>query len=151
MRSWRPPKAEGDVLALVFPFTVSQYDATGILAFLREHFGNHGDVGLGRFLAADTALIRQPGTLILTATLSLAPFDLGVSQSFTLETRPSDIAGIDEIHVTLNRISGQPNDWQRLNKPFLDDLRRQFLIWRSLPSETIETYRHMTLQTPGHS
>lgn len=177
MRTWRPPKPEGDTLTMVFPFTVSQYDATGILAFLREHFGNHGDVGLGRFLASGTTLTRLEQTspsvrrlqaddphcirvtearvpcpaLRLTATLSLAPFDLGVSQAFTLETHPSDIDGIDEIHVRLRRLSGQPKDWQRLNKPFLDDLRRQFLIWRSLPSDTIETYRHMTLQSTGQS
>lgn len=167
MRAWKAPAAEGDTLTLVFPFTVSQYHATGILAFLREHFHNHGDVGLGHFLATGTELTSTIRTspdvrrlsaaadsrvtearahaLLLTATVSLAPFDLGVSQDFSLETRPSDIEGIDEIHVTLRRRSGQPRDWQRLNKPFLDEIRKQFLIWRSLAPETMEHYRNITL------
>ena len=77
--------------------------------------------------------------------LALAPFDLGVSQSFQLRSTASGIPGIDEVRICLNRVSGQPKDWVRLNKVFLDDLRRQFLIWRSIPAETMEMYRERTL------
>jgi hypothetical protein len=31
----------------------------------------------------------------------------------------------------------------------LDDLRKQFLIWRSLPPETMEIYRRRTLTALG--
>jgi hypothetical protein len=49
------------------------------------------------------------------------------------------------VRIGIRRTSGQPKDWQRLNKVFLDDLRQQFLIWRSLPHETMELYREKTL------
>ena len=150
MRTWRPPAPKGDVLDLVFPFTVSEYDVTGVVSFLKEHFDSHSDTGLGRFLARDAAIVRGEGTsLRLTAGLALAPFDLGVSQSFALESVPSEIEGIDEVKIRLERVSGQPKDWQRLYKVFLDDLRRQFLIWRSLPQETMEIYRARTLTALG--
>ncbi len=151
MRIWRPPKPQGDVLDLVFPFTVSQYDITGVLSFLLEHFANHTDTGLGRFMTSEVELVRDKSTqeLGLDATLALAPFDLGVSQNFKLRSTPSEIEGIDEVRVILNRISGQPKDWQRLNKVFLDDLRQQFLIWRSIPRTTMEMYRQRTLTTLG--
>ena len=81
--------------------------------------------------------------------VALAPFDLGVTQSFALRSSPSEIPGIDEVNIKLTRLSGQPKDWQRLNKVMLDDLRRQFLIWRSLPAETMEIYRERTLVEMG--
>ncbi|MBR4371265.1 MAG: ABC transporter permease, partial [Victivallales bacterium] len=151
MRIWRPPKPQGDVLDLVFPFTVSQYDITGVLSFLLEHFANHTDTGLGRFMTSEVELVRDKDTqeLGLDATLALAPFDLGVSQNFKLRSTASEIEGIDEVRVILKRISGQPKDWQRLNKVFLDDLRQQFLIWRSIPRTTMEMYRQRTLTTLG--
>lgn len=147
MRIWRPPKPEGDVMDLVFPFTVSQYDITGVLSFLKEHFANHTDTGLGQFMTSSVELVKDKNTkdLGLDAKLALAPFDLGVSQFFSLRSTPSEIEGIDEVRVILSRSSGQPKDWQRLNKVFLDDLRQQFLIWRSVPKDTMEMYRQRTL------
>ena len=149
MRTWRPPKPDGDVMDLVFPFTVSQYDITGVLSFLKEHFANHTDTGLGQFMTSNVELVKEKDAkelaLGLDAKLALAPFDLGVSQNFSLRSAPSEIEGIDEVRVILTRASGQPKDWQRLNKVFLDDLRQQFLIWRSVPKDTMEMYRHRTL------
>ena len=119
MRMWRPPAPQGDVLDLVFPFTVSAYDITGVVSFLREHFGNHTDTGLGRFMTSNVQLVKEPdGSLGLDATLALAPFDLGVSQTFALRSSPSEIPGIDEVRVVLKRLSGQPKDWRRLNGLF---------------------------------
>ena len=150
LRVWRPPEPKDDILDLVFPFTVSDYDITGVVSFLKEHFGNHTDTGLGRFMTSSVALAREEsGALGLDATLALAPFDLGVSQSFALRSTPSEIPGIDEVRVILERRSGQPKDWQRLNKVFLDDLRQQFLIWRSIPHDTMEAYRRQTLTELG--
>ena len=150
MRVWRPPEPEGDVLDLVFPFTVSQYDVTGVVSFLKEHFDNHTDTGLGHFMSADARLVRdEHEDLGLDAELALAPFDLGVSQGFALRSTPSEIPGINEVRIRLERASGQPKDWQRLNKVFLDDIRKQFLIWRSQPHETMEGYRQRTLVALG--
>ena len=150
MRMWRPPDPQGDLLDLVFPFTVSAYDITGVVSFLKEHFGNHTDTGLGQFMTSNVQLVKESnGDLGLDAQLALAPFDLGVSQTFALRSAPSEIPGIDEVRVILNRLSGQPKDWRRLNKVFLDDLRQQFLIWRSIPHETMELYRERTLTALG--
>ncbi len=149
LRSWRLPPPKGDVFEITFPFTVSQYDITGVVSFLREHFENHRDTGLGLFIAQDVRLARPEAGAGLEAHVALAPFDLGVTQSFRLFSRPSEIAGIDEVGIRIERQSGQPKDWQRLNKVLLDDLRRQFLIWRSLPRETMEIYRERTLAEWG--
>jgi len=150
MRGWRLPPAEGDRLEFVFPFTVSEYDITGVVSFLQEHFASRADSGLGRFMARDVSIVRaEDGHLGIDATVALAPFDLGVSQKFSLRSVPSEIPGIDEVRLVMNRRSGQPRDWQRLNKVFMDDLRQQFLLWRSMPQETMEVYRQRTLTELG--
>jgi hypothetical protein len=46
--------------------------------------------------------------------------------------------------VELRRIGGTPSSWIRSNRAFADELRRQFLLWRSLPVETVEHYRAET-------
>ena len=145
-RTWRMPPPTGDTFEIAFPFTVSQYDFTGIASFLKEHFDNYTDTGLGVFMAQDARLVEHGDRgLGIHARMALAPFDLGVTQAFELHSVPSEIPGIDEVRIDIARRSGQPKDWQRLNKVLLNDIRRQFLIWRSLPQETMEIYRQRTL------
>jgi cell division protein FtsX len=147
LRTWRLPPPTGDTFDLVFPFTVSEYDITGVASFLKEHFGNYADTGLGSFMARDVRLVKNAEESVgLDAFLALAPFDLGVTEAFQLRSAPSEIAGIDEVKIRIVRQSGQYKDWQRLNKVLLNELRRQFLIWRSLPHETMEFYRRQTLE-----
>ncbi len=128
----------GDRLDLVFPFTVSAADMGGVRAFLAEHFRQHDDAGTGRF--ACTAVENDAGEALL-AGVALAPFDLGVSQRLRLWSEPSDLDGVDRVRVVVDRTSGTRGDFARLNKPFFADLRRQFLLWRTLPDATREAFR----------
>ena len=97
-------------------------------------------------MARDTRILREEdGVLGVRTFLTLAPFDLGVSQHFAMRSVPSEIPGIDEVRISLERTTGQPKDWNRLNRVLLDDLRRQFLFWRALPEETMDIYRQRTL------
>ncbi len=150
-RTWRLPKPEGDRLAMTFPFTVSAYDITGVMSFLAEHFRSHNDAGLGHFATQNVSIQREDDTghLRLNAHMALAPFDLGVTQNFALTARPSEIKGVDEVFIETNRDSGANGDWYRANRVFVSDLRKQFLLWRTLSAEVIEEYRLRTLQELG--
>ncbi len=150
IRTWKMPKAEGDTLNITFPFTVSSYDITGVVSFLKEHFDRFSDTSLGMFMATGNEILSfGEESLGIRSRIALAPFDLGVTQKFELKSTPSEIAGIDEIHIRLDRLSGLSSDWERLNRNLLGDLRRQLLIWRSLPKATMELYRSRTLETLG--
>jgi len=142
-RKWKMPAPVDGRIDFVFPFTVSADDMGGILAFIGEHFENHGDSSIGNFAASGIALFKadDKGNLGLRARISLAPFDLGVMQQFAMSARPSEIEGIDEIVVQLHKASGTEGAWLRGNRVFVDDLREQFLLWRSLPIETVMHYR----------
>lgn len=148
-RSWSLPAPKQDLWEFTFPFTVSEYDITGVMSFLQEHFDNFSDCSLGLFLAEDTRVYSTDDGLNLTSRLALAPFDLGVTQHFLLTSMPSEIEGVDEVRIVMKRISGTRGDWQRTNRPFISDLRKQFLIWRSIPHETMELYRRRTLALLG--
>jgi hypothetical protein len=121
-----------------------------MVSFLAEHFRRHDDAGIGGFAASNTAIRKTPeGRLELSVDLALAPFDLGVTQELVLTALPSEIPGVDEIALCMTRTSGTASDWARQNRVFLSALRRQFLLWRTLSSDTIEGYRLETLQLLG--
>jgi hypothetical protein len=146
-RKWKIPRPQGDLYDLVFPFTVSAYDITGVVSFLREHFGNFSDTALGVFATQEVHAFRTSSDMLgLRAQVALAPFDLGVSQQFALLAEASEIEGIEEIRILLHRTSGTRGDWQRANRVFIHELRKQLLIWRSLSPEIMERYRQRTLQ-----
>ncbi len=149
-RAWKMPPPEGDRTSMTFPFTVSAYDITGVVSFLAEHFRQHDDAGLGIFACTRAAIERDAQKhLVLRAQLALAPFDLGVTQDFSLRAVPSEIPGVDEIHIEANRLSGAKQDWIRANRTFITDLRQQFLFWRTLSPEAVEDYRRQTLESLG--
>jgi hypothetical protein len=141
-RAWKMPKPDGDTLTFTFPFTVPEASFGGIVAFVREHFHNHGDAALDVFAAKQVGLFRVDDLRVgIRAEIALSPFDLGVYQRFAMRTRPSDIAGIDEVVVEIERLNGSANTWLRGNRSFVADLREQFLIWRSLPPEAVAHYQ----------
>ena len=147
-RSWKIPKPEGNLYDILFPFTVSAYDIVGVASFLQEHFENYSDTSLGVFATTGSEIFRQHDNdmLGIGASMALAPFDLGVNQRFALLSQPSEIEGIDEVRILLYRTSGSHGDWQRSNRVFINDLRRQLLIWRSLTDDIMDKYRQKTLE-----
>ncbi|MCC7407944.1 MAG: hypothetical protein IT442_07730 [Phycisphaeraceae bacterium] len=150
-RAWKMPPAQDDLIRMKFPFTVSSYDITGVVSFLAEHFRQHDDAGLGIFATTATRIVQvgDEKHLTLEAELALAPFDLGVTEVFRLTATPSEIPGVDEVTIAAERRSGARPDWYRANRVFVHDLRRQFLLWRTLSNEAIEGYRRQTLEELG--
>ncbi len=146
-RHWKIGRPKDDLYDIVFPFTVSSYDITGVVSFLKEHFDNYTDTALGNFATSSAHVFRQGDDMLgIQAEVALAPFDLGVSQRFALLAQRGEIQGIDEIRILLRRLSGTRGDWQRSNRVFVNELRKQLLIWRSLAPEIMERYRQNTLQ-----
>jgi hypothetical protein len=70
----------------------------------------------------------------------LSPYDLGVSQDVELRAVPTGDFGVYLIQLRIQRLSGQANTWVRINRGFLDDIRKQFLVWRTLAPESKQEY-----------
>ncbi len=136
-RKWELPEPEGDTLTVLLPFTVTGRDAFGVAAFLQEFFSEYVGYAGGEFLAEDVrleALGDEPEDgVAVKLRMWLAPYDLGVSQDFSLSMLPTEDEDIFKIEIRLERLAGDINSWKKTNSLFLSSIRKQFLIWRTVP------------------
>jgi len=114
----------------------------GVFAFIKEYLDSHADRTIGAFAASGTAANFDPAAArgSLRAKIWLQPFDQGVSQDFEIEARPSDIEDVAEITAAVARVSGPPAVWQRALPGFLEHMRKEFLLWRTLPDDVMDHY-----------
>ncbi len=140
-RRWKPPQPEGDRLRMALPFTLVRQDALGMVAFLAEFWEAHREQSIGAgFYLESLAIHRKQDRLELGARVWLAPFDQGVTQQVSLVMSSKHATTYFEVEAALERVSGDYETWRRVSRTFLDDLRKQFLIWRTLTAQDREFY-----------
>ncbi|MGB1719524.1 MAG: ABC transporter permease, partial [Candidatus Latescibacterota bacterium] len=145
-RRWKFPEPNGDLWTFNFPFTLARNDALGSGAYLHRVFSSYGEGSVGDFMTENVDLICERAgenpVYSLELKVWLAPYDLGVSQRVRLRMLPTeDIAGIYQIEMQLERVSGDVASWKRLNTSFLNVLRKRFLVWRTIPQDMRQEYR----------
>ena len=140
-RRWKlKTKPRGDEWEIPLPMSVpTESEAKGILAYLHEYYTGAGAVKEGVHIVRD---VNPPDyeNLTLSLRVSLAPFEMGVSQT-------ADIYSVLDRRINryvfvlhLKRLTGPRNTWQSSNYPFVDDLRKQLLMWGSLPTQERQKY-----------
>ncbi len=143
-RRWRFPEPEGDDWTFDFPFTLAGSEALGMYTYLFRCFESFGEGSLGRFVSRDVRFGSDPlraGTgYNIALRMWLAPYDLGISQDVQMNAIPTGEHDIYRIEVRIHRLSGDVNSWQRVNRGFLNDLRKLFLVWKTMPPETRTDY-----------
>ena len=140
-RKWQPPAPVNDRLAIELPFTLVPNDAFGMAVFLQEFWASHQEQSIGAgFYIESLKVAREGDRLLLTANAWLAPFDQGVMQDVDLTMAPDLETGYYTINLTIRRTAGDAATWARVNRTFLDDVRKQFLVWRTLTAEDRQSY-----------
>ncbi len=144
-RRWKLPDPEGDEWRFEFPFTVGGDDVFGLSVFLVDYFDSHSGESLGTFYTNGAhlgAISTEKGEgYTIDTSLWLAPYDLGVSQEVHFEAEPTGEFGMHNLSLTIHRISGDAASWRRVNQGFINTLRKQFLIWRTVEPQDRENYR----------
>jgi len=144
-RRWKLPRPEGDVWHFDFPFTVGGKEVKGLYVFFQYYFAAFEEQSIGRFYTTSTELSRfeEDGRegYQLAMRVWLAPYDLGVSQDVELRAVPTGDFGVYLIRLHIKRLSGQSNTWVRINRGFLDEIRKQFLLWRTLAPDMKSEYQ----------
>ncbi len=137
-RRWTLPEPVDDVMRMNLPFTVTGDQALGVNVFLLDYLSAHADYSLGNFSTGDLGLDRREYELgegyALAVMVWLAPYDLGVSEHMTIETVPTEDAEIYQIRAVIERESGDEASWIRVTRNFINLLRKQYLLWRTLPT-----------------
>ena len=133
-RKWKLPEPEGDIWHFNLPFTVLEEESLGLNVFMRDYFEAHADESASDFYTDQVAFSETgEGSYQIGMMVWLAPYDLGVSQSIQFVTSPVGGEEEDLFKITLDvhRESGEIASWKRVNRRFLNLLRKQLLIWRT--------------------
>ena len=144
-RKWKLPPPDGDEWKFEFPFTVSGHEVLGLNVFLMGYFDSYSEESIGTFytdganLSCDTTPAGE--LYAIDMNIWLAPFDLGVSQHVTLQAIPDAEHNIYTVGLNLQRLSGEEASWRRVNQRFMNVIRKQFLIWRTVDGDAKEEYR----------
>jgi hypothetical protein len=164
-RSWTLPAPRENRIDIVLPFLMTYLEHRSVGGFIYEYFASHQEITHGKFSTGDVAFsfvceippkeednqedfpedrYTYDECLHLTSKVWLAPFDFGILQRVALKFKPAEEEkGFLEVHVSLHRESGESNAWQRINKTFLHEIRKQLLLWRSFDDETKEHYERL--------
>lgn len=152
-RRWRLPDPEGDYLQIVLPFTVSSGQTLGVMSFLKEYLEAHADSSVGQFSAENVHMganeTEYGKRYQIEAMVWVAPYDLGVSEHFRIETKPSEDVFVNTVHITIRRESGDDSSWLSVTRNYLNMIRKQFLIWRTFPPEVKDRYAIMGREALG--
>lgn len=144
-RRWRLPEPDGDRWQFDFPFTVGGADVFGLSVFLSDYFAAHVGESMGAFYTDGSKFGAQDSPhgegYAIDTTTWLAPYDLGVSQRVRFEAVPTGEHNFYGLSLAIDRLSGDRASWRRVNQGFVNGLRKQFLIWRTIPAEDRARYR----------
>ncbi|MGQ9691500.1 MAG: hypothetical protein ACUVQY_09655, partial [Thermoproteota archaeon] len=139
-RKWRISSPSGDVWVILLPFKFQAEETRSVLAFLKEYFEAHSQEGIGRFiLRGSLSQVSEEKVMALEGQVSLSPYEQGVNQKLTLRASSPDGKNYD-FEIKIVRLTGMYSLWRRLNYSFVDGIRKQFLVWRTLPPSERERY-----------
>jgi hypothetical protein len=139
-RRWSLPPTTGDRIELRLPYSLGERDVPGLMLFLHRFVRAHEEISFGVFCVRDIELAEEDGRIRLGFSAWLAPYDLGVYQTVRITTAPAEDPGFDTATVAIVRQSGEPGSWRRNNKTFLNQIRKQLLIWRAVGPGGRERY-----------
>jgi hypothetical protein len=141
-RKWAfPTRPIGDSWDIPLPFTTHNDDEVkGILIFLSDWFNQHDieDVD-AKFTAREIKLVEESYDKQLAKKLvgvaHLAPFPAGIHIDFEVSIVKDEGSDRWTSIIHERRRSGEYSAWVLSTRIFVDEIRKQFLIWRSLTPE----------------
>jgi hypothetical protein len=145
-RRWKLPPPVGDELRLDFPFSYSEHQLAGVLAYLNAFMDLNSEASSGQFLSQDArfGFVRDDeGRKVLAVTYNVTPvpFDLGVNQRMEVYGYYQTKVRAYVVAVVLTRQKGDKNSWLTVNQPYLESLRARLLSWRSQSKANQEQFR----------
>jgi hypothetical protein len=144
-RKWRlQTKPKGDSWEIPIPFRIKEEDrAAGMAVFLQEYLWNKRIERAGVFTVESVDVNKIESGIAVKSRVWLAPFEQNIKQDMNVVILKSKTEQNFLISLSLNRVSGPYDSWVRFNYPFIDEVRKQMLIWNVLNPEEREKYIRM--------
>jgi len=136
-RKWKiPTSPRGDLWEIPLPVTAtSRQEALAMLLYLKEYLEGSGRVTVYYTVVEEPSL--REGSIIFKATL--APKELNITQEATVLVYEASLNRYGFL-VRITRLTGRYETWRTSNYYFVDSLRKQLLLWRSLRDEDRRRY-----------
>ena len=144
-RRWEmPTRPSDDTWYIPLPFRYpTRHEIHGVCAYLLEFLHAHEGENVPIFAARDIKLKTFEEGAEINFTCRIAPYELGVLQDVEIAfIKPKDVAGWTT-SIKLLRRAGPRDSWERLNVKFVDEIRKQLLLWRALPTDEKDKYCRM--------
>ncbi|RLF04465.1 MAG: hypothetical protein DRK00_06665, partial [Thermoprotei archaeon] len=142
-RKWRMPRAPRSIVwEIPLPFRVSSgREAQAILLYLQEYYGGVGSMKRLYRVTTDPKVLKEERKLSFN--VWLYPFDAATEQKvelYFIKERKDRWRAI----LRLRLVKGLRRVWISGSQySFLNDLRKQLLLWRTLPASEREKYLRM--------
>jgi len=140
-RAWKAPtKPVLDDWSIPLPFVLKEEEVEGFVSYLYEFLMQHTIGDAPFFSIRDLRYVEgdmdgQPAKE-LTMNMRLAPYTLGIAQYFRIILFKNRETGKWSSAIQMHRTAGKRSAWISISRTAVDQIRKQFLIWRSLsPSE----------------
>jgi hypothetical protein len=153
-RRWKIPPPKGDLWEVSLPFVVTEVESLSLLAFLKEYLEHYSTEQAGLFTVEKVKFMKERidsrDIMQLFSIIHIAPYDMGIYQDFTVEALSFDATRYN-VTLKIKRKSGVQDIWVKSNKTFIDIIRKQILIWRTLRPNEKEIYDKIGLKLKNHT
>jgi len=145
-RVWRiPTRPIGSEWNIPLPFIVStDEEVKGIIVYIQEYIRPHIGQRAELFSVLNTSYEEKTEAERITNNLivdtKLEPYERGISQRTEIRFAKDLKTERWSVEVLLRKISGSTEAWITSNRRFMDRLRKQLLLWRSLMPEEKNKY-----------
>ncbi len=132
------PEEDGTIWNIQLPVvTATEQEAEGIIEFLREFFVIFESESVGGLFSVNNIDVKnfKGKEKYLTATVTLAPFDMGIKQTMKFLTFYDKKQDHWTFEIKLIRLEGVLMAWEASVRRFISNIRKQLLIWKSLSKE----------------
>jgi len=137
-RKWElPTKPRGDSWGIPLPFKVPTENASlGMLFFLREYLEKGGRIGGMYRIREISDVFREKMNFEIE--VDHAPYELNVTSHVVIQISESE--GNYVFSINSRRLTGPRSMWASSSYSFIDALRKQFILWGSLPEPERQRY-----------
>ena len=151
-RKYKITKPRGDVWEIPMPFTIAgDEELKGFINYLCEFLSFYRVERMGAFMIRDFTVkeevARGERMLFLSTIVHLSPYEQGIVQEAALRARYDATSRKYLFLLVLKRLEGMYSLWVQNNRPFIDAVRKQFLVWKGLSAEEKKRYIGKPLET----
>jgi len=151
-RAWRiPTKPVGDIWGIPLPFiTSSEAETMGTIRYLNEYLIQHEIPDAPVFMATNIKMdkgTREGKTFVrISGECRLVPYQIGVVQMVEIGATEEREQARWVFGISIKRTMGAIKEWERLNRDFVNEIREQLLLWRTLPDSEKARYMKSVIE-----